>query len=93
MLSLPSGVFGYVRQNGEDRIAWSPQPGVRDAIVMAQFKGAHSGFVVAGHSLREVERLIDVIGQILLVGWLGMLIVTLLGSAIIFRKPRIVKDG
>jgi hypothetical protein len=90
--TLPAGVFDFVRHNGEDRITWSPQPGVRDAIVVTQFKGANAGFVVAGRSLRDVERLIDSIGQILLVGWAGMLLVTLLGAALVFRKPRLVKD-
>lgn len=88
----PSGVFDYVRQHDEDRITWSPQAGVRDAIVVAQFKGVHSGFVVAGRSLREVEKLIDAIGQILLIGWLGMLIVTLLGTAFVFWKPRAIGE-
>lgn len=90
--TLPAGVFDYVRQNSEDRITWSPQPGVRDAIVVTQFKGVHSGFVVAGRSLREVEKLIDTIGQILLIGWLGMLIVTLLGTTLVFWKPRTVQE-
>ncbi len=91
MPAPPAGVFDSVRQHGEDRITWSPQSGVRDAIVVTQFKGAHSGFVVAGRSLREVERLIDSIGQILLVGWVGMLVVTLLVSAFVFRKPHPIK--
>ncbi len=86
--TLPSGVFDYVRQNGEDRITWTPQSGVREAIVVTHFKGANSGFVVAGRSLREAEKLVDDIGQILLVGWIGMLFVTFSGSVLVFRKPR-----
>jgi len=53
--SLPSGVFDYVRANGENRITWQPEPGVRSAIVVTRISGARQGFVMAGRSLREVE--------------------------------------
>lgn len=89
--TLPDGVFDFVQHNGEDRITWSPQPDVREAIVVTQFQRATAGFVVAGRSLREVEKLTDYIGQILLVGWAGMLLVTLLGSVLVFWKPRPAK--
>jgi hypothetical protein len=56
MPAIPAGVFDYVRQHGEDRITWQPEPGVRQAIVVVSYTGDHSGFVVAGRSLREVER-------------------------------------
>ena len=46
--TIPPGVFDYVRQHGEDRITWQPQPGVRSAVVVTQFQGPNSGFVVAG---------------------------------------------
>ncbi len=53
--TLPSGVFDYVRQNGEDRITWQPEPGVRIATVVTRISGARPGFVMAGRSLRQVE--------------------------------------
>jgi hypothetical protein len=84
--TIPPGVFDYVRQNGEDRITWQPQPGVRSAIVVTQFKGANQGFVLAGRSLREVEKREDGIMQILLLGWIFMLFITLVATAITFRK-------
>jgi hypothetical protein len=83
--TIPAGIFDYVRQNDEDRITWQPQPGVRSAIVVTQFKGANPGFVLAGRSLREVERREDNILRIVQIGWLGMLLVTFLATAIIFR--------
>ena len=85
--TIPSGVFDYVRQNGEDRITWQPQPGVRSAIVVTQFKGANSGFVVAGRSLREVEIREDNTLQITLIGWIAMLFITLVATAILLAIP------
>ena len=53
----PAGVFDYVRQHGEERFSWQPAVGVRSAAVMVHYAGAtRSGFVLAGRSLREVER-------------------------------------
>lgn len=83
---ISSGIFSFVKQHGEDRITWEPQPGVRSAIVVTQFSGRNSGFVLAGRSLREAEKLIDAIGLIVLVGWGGILFVTLLMMVILFRK-------
>ena len=86
--TIPSGVFDYVRQNGEDRITWQPQSGVRRAIVVTQFKGPNSGFVLAGRSLREVEIREDDIMHLILLGWIAILLVTLLATAILFRLLR-----
>jgi len=86
MPTIPSGVFDSVRQSGEDRLTWQPQTGVRSAIVVTQFKGQNSGFVLAGRSLRESERLQDNITQILSVGLIGLLIIILPITAFLFRK-------
>ncbi|MGD0610771.1 MAG: hypothetical protein ABSB41_04595 [Anaerolineales bacterium] len=50
--SFPTGVLDYTRQNGEDRVTWQPEAGVRMATVIV---GTGNGFVLAGRSLREVE--------------------------------------
>lgn len=84
--TIPMGIFDSVRQNGEDRITWQPQPGVRSAIVVTQFKGSTSGFVIAGRSLREIEKREDGLMQILVAGWVVMMLVTLGATAILFRK-------
>ncbi len=52
---LPVGVLDYVRSNGQDRVTWQPEPGVRIAAVIVRSQGAQPGFVLAGRSLREVE--------------------------------------
>ena len=82
---VPSGVFDSVRRGGEDRITWQPQAGVRSAVVITRFSGSSSGFVLVGRSLREAEERIDGIGQIVLVGWGGMLLVSLLAVVILLR--------
>ncbi len=86
--SIPSGVFDSVRKNGEDRITWQPQDGVRSAVIVTQFKGISTGFVLVGRSLREVEKREDDLLQLLNVGWIGMLIITLPITVFVFRKPR-----
>lgn len=86
MPTVPSGVFDSVRQSGEDRLTWQPQIGVRSAVVVTQFKGQTSGFVLAGRSLRESERLQDNITQLLSAGLIGLLVVILPITAFLFRR-------
>ena len=50
---LPEGVLAAARQSGDDRVTWEPTPGVRIAAVVVPY---HGGAVLAGRSLREVER-------------------------------------
>jgi hypothetical protein len=51
----PSGVFDFVRANGEERVTWQPAPGVRIASVVLRTTARPVAFVLAGRSLREVE--------------------------------------
>jgi hypothetical protein len=84
--TIPSGIFESVKQQGEDRISWQPQSGVRSAIVVTQIKGG-AGFVLAGRSLREVEKR-ESLEEIALLGWGGLLLVTLLAMFLLFwRRP------
>jgi hypothetical protein len=74
--TVPSGVFEYVRQNGEDRFTWQPQAGVRSAVVVTKFTGANSGFILAGRSLREVEKREDNSMMLILFSWIVLLLIT-----------------
>ncbi len=56
---LPQGVLDYTRANGEDRVTWTPEAGVRIAAVVVRAAGNQPGFVLAGRSLREAEKRID----------------------------------
>jgi hypothetical protein len=68
---LPPGVFDSVRAQGEDRITWQPEPGVRIASVVVGIGSGQTGFVMAGRSLRETERRVDQLGLLLGAAWLA----------------------
>jgi hypothetical protein len=82
--AVPSGVFGSVRQEGEKRFTWQPKTGVRSAAVVTHYGGTHSGFVLVGRSLREVEKREDQILQLVGVAWLCALVGSTLTAGGIF---------
>jgi hypothetical protein len=49
----PSGAFEKVKNNNESRFTWEPKKGVRNAVVMIKYK---DGYILAGRSLREIEK-------------------------------------
>lgn len=71
--ALPPGVLTYTRKHGETRITWQPEPAARGAVVVVRYEGANPGFVLAGRSLREVERRIDTIGLLVGLAWMAAL--------------------
>ncbi len=75
--TLPSGIFDYTRQKGEDRVTWQPEAGVRIAAVVVAYDGTQPGFVLAGRSLREVEIRATQAEQITGIAWLVTLAVSL----------------
>jgi|WetSurMetagenome_2_1015567.scaffolds.fasta_scaffold276796_2 hypothetical protein len=77
--TYPTGVFDYVRKNGEDRVTWQPEPGVRIASVVVAYSGTQNGFIMAGRSLRETEKRVDLVGSYVLFAW----IMTMLTSFIV----------
>ncbi len=77
--ALPSGVLASVRQQGEDRISWQPEPGVRYAAVVERVSGPQPGFVLAARSLRETEKRELGVEQLAGAGWLA----TLVGSLVV----------
>jgi len=80
--ALPAGVIEYTRQNGEDRVTWQPEAGVRIAAVVTGFNGTQSGFVLAGRSLREIEDRESQAESIAGLAWLASLVVTLAAVAL-----------
>lgn len=81
--SMPAGVFENARRNGENRVTWQPEPGVRVATVITRYGGEEPGFVMAGRSLREVESRINRLGQMIGLGWLFSLFASLAAIAVI----------
>lgn len=82
----PAGVLDYTKQNGEDRVTWQPEAGVRMATVVMP---TLNGFVMAGRSLREVEiretTVQNICGLALVAIWVGSFIVVAIGE---FAFPR-----
>jgi hypothetical protein len=88
---LPPGIFDHTRQNSEDRVSWQPETGVRVAAVVVAYGGAHPGFVLAGRSLREVEKRENQVEQITGIVWLvGLagLLVLVAGCELIFADKK-----
>ncbi|HMD90712.1 MAG TPA: hypothetical protein VKF38_16270 [Anaerolineaceae bacterium] len=77
--TIPSGIFEYTRKNGEDRVSWQPEPGVRSATVIDPVNNGRDGFVLAGRSLREVEIRESALTTQVEIGWL----VTILASLVL----------
>lgn len=78
--NLPNGVFENTKKskNHETRFTWQPQQGIRSALVIDYYLTKQSGFVAVGRSLKEVEKRIDNLTEIVFIGW----IVTLAASFI-----------
>jgi len=86
--SIPPGIFDAVRKNGQDRVTWQPEPGVRQAAVVQPVNGGAGGFVLAGRSMREIETLED--SQLVRVelAWLVTLTATLV-LCVLAEAPRL----
>lgn len=76
--TLPTGVFDYVLQHGEDRVTWQPKPDVRIAAVIRNFGGLTSGYILAGRSLREIEIREDRLLKHVQLAWAATLAATLI---------------
>ena len=74
----PAGVFDYVRKHGQDRVTWQPKRGVRIAAVVTRYTGDKPGFVLAGRSLREIEKRASNILLITGFAWAVSLLATLI---------------
>jgi hypothetical protein len=82
MPTLPSGVFDYVRKNGQDRITWQPEPGIRSAVIVTRYTGQKPGFVMAGRSMRESEVRTNKLFELVVVGGMATLVATLIAIAL-----------
>ncbi len=71
--SLPKGVFEAAKANGEDLVTWQPQKNVRSAIVVVPY---NAGFVMAGRSLREIEKREDKIFDMAIWAWLFIVFIS-----------------
>lgn len=79
--SYPLGVLSTVQKNGEDRVTWQTTDGYRFATVVIPYKG---GYIVAGQSLSETEKLIGNIGHLVLIAWIACFICSTVALFIIY---------
>ena len=68
----PLGVLDHARASSPNVVTWQPRAGVRVATVTVAWNG---GTVMAGRSLREVERRVDQDLLLVAAAWLAMLLV------------------
>ena len=66
--TLPDGVLAYTKLHGQDIVTWQPRAGVRSAAVITHYNG---GYVLAGRSLREVEKREDRVLKLTVLAWLA----------------------
>jgi hypothetical protein len=74
-----------------NRVSWQPESGVRIAAVVVVYGGAQPGFVLAGRSLREIEKRESQIEQITGIVWLVTLAVSLVvvtGCELLFTEKK-----
>lgn len=76
----PIGVFTDAKTKGSLTFTWQPKPGVRSAVVVMRFNGINSGYVLAGRSLREVEKREDQLFLDVVIVWFGTVLVTFIMS-------------
>lgn len=72
----PAGVLAYARTNGENRVTWQPETGVRSATVVVPVNGGAGGYVLAGRSLREVEARVERLNLLVGTAWTAAIAVT-----------------
>lgn len=79
---LPNGVF-EASKTKESRISWQPVSGVRSAIVVKKY---NNGFVMAGRSLREVEKREKMLIVQVGVAWIITLVAALVAKRLTRKK-------
>lgn len=77
---VPQGALDRAKTSGENRITWQPQKNARMALVIRPYTGKSKGFVVAGRSMREVEKREQNLLLISLLGWIITMAASLLAA-------------
>ncbi len=80
----PLGALQAARTSGENRVTWQPQPDVRIASVVVPY---NDGYVVAGRSLREVEKRVVQMQAMAFLAWFGTMLASLVFAAAVDLLP------
>jgi len=78
----PIGIFDFVKVHNQEGFTWQPKDSVRIAAVVVKF---NKGFVLAGRSLREVEKREHYLLLEVAFGWV-ITILTTLGVSLFSKK-------
>ena len=80
--AVPAGMLSSAVAGTPNVVTWEPQSGVRIAAVVVHWSG---GTVLAGRSLREVERRIDQLTLLAAIGWLATIVALAVASLVAAR--------
>ena len=75
----PLGVLDAARADSPNRVTWQPRAGVRIASVTVRWTG---GTVLAGRSLREIERQTDNIRTLVAAAWFLMVVALIIAALV-----------
>jgi hypothetical protein len=81
---FPEGVFSNVPRGDVETVTWQTSNGERSATAVAAYNG---GYVVAGRSLREVEKRDSDSLLLAALGWFGMLAAAALAALVAALLP------
>lgn len=83
--TLPTGIFDYVKNKGEDHLTWQPQPKLRYALIVTRYtRASDQGYIAVGRSLQQVEIREDNLLLLTGVAW----IITLVLASIPYLLPK-----
>ena len=81
----PKGVFQYALKHGQDSVTWHPERDVRIASVIQSYRSeSTSGFVLAGRSLREVEKREENLSRFTMLTLFGVVFMSIISTCILF---------
>ncbi len=86
----PAGVLDHAANGTPNRVTWQPRGGLRIATVTVRWSG---GAVLAGRSLREVERLEDQALLLVGLGWAGTMAALAAACVAVAWLAERVRDG
>ena len=88
MPTLPKGVFETAKANGELWVSWQPQRDVRIALGVVRVTAAPIAYLAVGRSLKEVEKRISRLADMMLTGWILCISVVLMNWLVTYYDYR-----
>jgi hypothetical protein len=85
---IPQGALDWAASHGQNRVTWQPRRGARMALVIVPVAGSNGHLVVAGRSLREVEKRTFLLIEGTAIAWVALMIVSFTSVFIISRRHR-----